>query len=408
MPPSTATCRRAARAREAARGAGRVPLGHENRDETRAYHAYLQNRDQRETAELGARIGAVDDVVKSLEYKQMEDREALDSQMELLQKELGWLKQQVSHVPRASVQGRGKSHGIASHRLLRGKLHRLARGESNKDYVGQRAPVPEWRVPWEVDWPAYEPTEFTHAKVVAQPIWADPPDAAEVDYDYRRSFEQLIVCSPIGRPLNPRGRTGTSGRGLLGKWGPNHAADPIVLRRKPRGPDEAEHDASGVPGGVLFQMVAIMRADSGQWAIPGGMVDDGELVSETLRREFTEEAGAITDVMKQADLEDALDDVFKDGGRQIYRGYVDDPRNTDNSWMETTACLFYVRDEALASRLTLTGGSDALSAKWLDVDGELLKRGAETLYADHKDFVLRALEQEQDYLGTKPLEKKGK
>lgn len=29
---------------------------------------------------------------------------------------------------------------------------------------------------------------------------------------------------------NPVGRTGISGRGCLGRWGPNHAADPIVTR----------------------------------------------------------------------------------------------------------------------------------------------------------------------------------
>ena len=29
---------------------------------------------------------------------------------------------------------------------------------------------------------------------------------------------------------NPVGRTGMVGRGLLGRWGPNHAADPIVTR----------------------------------------------------------------------------------------------------------------------------------------------------------------------------------
>lgn len=34
------------------------------------------------------------------------------------------------------------------------------------------------------------------------------------------------------RPLNPVGRTGLKGRGLLGRWGPNHAADPIVSRWK--------------------------------------------------------------------------------------------------------------------------------------------------------------------------------
>lgn len=33
-------------------------------------------------------------------------------------------------------------------------------------------------------------------------------------------------------PQNPCGRTGIIGRGLLGRWGPNHAADPIVTRWK--------------------------------------------------------------------------------------------------------------------------------------------------------------------------------
>jgi len=31
-------------------------------------------------------------------------------------------------------------------------------------------------------------------------------------------------------PQNPCGRTGITGRGQLGKWGVNHAADPIVTR----------------------------------------------------------------------------------------------------------------------------------------------------------------------------------
>lgn len=35
-----------------------------------------------------------------------------------------------------------------------------------------------------------------------------------------------------GYPLNPVGRTGIVGRGVLGRWGPNHAADPIVTRWK--------------------------------------------------------------------------------------------------------------------------------------------------------------------------------
>lgn len=33
-----------------------------------------------------------------------------------------------------------------------------------------------------------------------------------------------------GLPINPMGRTGLMGRGQLGRWGPNHAGDPIVTR----------------------------------------------------------------------------------------------------------------------------------------------------------------------------------
>lgn len=40
----------------------------------------------------------------------------------------------------------------------------------------------------------------------------------------------------------------------------------------------------------ILQFCAIQRKDCGQWALPGGMVDPGEKVSETLKREFMEEA----------------------------------------------------------------------------------------------------------------------
>ncbi|KAI2535102.1 nudix hydrolase 9 [Homo sapiens] len=37
-------------------------------------------------------------------------------------------------------------------------------------------------------------------------------------------------CRGIQAFRNPAGRTGLVGRGLLGRWGPNHAADPIITR----------------------------------------------------------------------------------------------------------------------------------------------------------------------------------
>ena len=106
-----------------------------------------------------------------------------------------------------------------------------------------------------------------------------------------------------GVPLNLRGRTGLRGRGLLGKWGPNHAADPIVTRYQ----------------GTQLQMVAIKRKDTGDWAIPGGMVDDGEMVSVTLKREFTEEAGGHMEQRSKARFEELTAKLFKKGDL-VYRG----------------------------------------------------------------------------------------
>jgi hypothetical protein len=132
----------------ACNGAGLVPLGTEHRDETRAYHSYLHWREQRERALVGARVNDVSRVVTSLELKQMEDREALDTHMDTLGKDIGWLKQQVSHVPRASnTTGRGKEHG-AARKLQRRRLHWRARSQIHTEYKDQRTHVPDWRTPW--------------------------------------------------------------------------------------------------------------------------------------------------------------------------------------------------------------------------------------------------------------------
>ena len=41
---------------------------------------------------------------------------------------------------------------------------------------------------------------------------------------------------------------------------------------------------------------------------------------------------------------------------QVYRGYVDDPRNTDNSWMETIAYHFHDEDGTSVGQFNLHAG----------------------------------------------------
>jgi len=157
-------------------------------------------------------------------------------------------------------------------------FHTKARGE----YPGypRRFTVPDEYVDWNVDYSDYKPVEYTADSTKKNS--KDPEDVKQIkDLEKRVTYEPPIrIDKATGRPLNPRGRTGLSGRGSLYNWGPNHAADPIVMKT----------DADG-----NIYMVAIKRKDTGVWAIPGGMVDPGETVSATVRREFEEEAGAVED-----------------------------------------------------------------------------------------------------------------
>ena len=225
------------------------------------------------------------------------------------------------------------------------------------------------------------PPSYTHPSVIANDRtvvkngWADPVDHSKSGFEKRLTFENNGVClldGLSGAPRNPRGNLGINGRGLLGKWAANMAADPIVTAKHPT-----------LPG--VIQVVVIRRKDNGLPALPGGMVDDGESVSVTLKREFQEEAGAVDPEHKE-EFEKDIQELFKNG-KVVYKGYVDDPRNTNNAWMETTACNFHCSD-SLRLKLKLKSGSDASDVFWLNVDPTC--KVFNSLYANHQDLILLA------------------
>ena len=121
--------------------------------------------------------------------------------------------------------------------------------ETNRFVVAYtQAPTcyPERIVPLKRDWDeeetTYDPPSWTHDIVLknAENLssgkqWADVEKPSPTILGKRRSFNGGIDCpvsevakydSKRARYLFPGGRTGLSGRGLLGRWGPNHAADP--------------------------------------------------------------------------------------------------------------------------------------------------------------------------------------
>ena len=128
-------------------------------------------------------------------------------------------------------------------------LHVKARSQANPSYP-QRFKVDDEHVPWAVPWDEYEPTVYTDKVVLEQNCetrrggWADPPvppkrAVIETRGSHELQSKQLPwVFDDRGRPLNPRGRTGMSNRGVLGKWGPNTGR----LVHRPR---DGSHQASG-------------------------------------------------------------------------------------------------------------------------------------------------------------------
>lgn len=60
---------------------------------------------------------------------------------------------------------------------------------------------------------------------------------------------------------------------------------------------------------------------------------------------------------------------------------MDDPRNTDNSWMETEAVNYHDDTGEITDCLHLEAGDDTQKVKWVDINDQL------KLYARQSQFI---------------------
>jgi len=125
--------------------------------------------------------------------------------------------------------------------------------------------------------------------------------------------------------------------------GPNYTADALVFNED--------------------QLLLILRA-SGDWALPGGFIDSDEDAVTAARREALEETGL----------------TITEHAEPVYQGIVDDPRSSEDRWIETRAFKFEVNTKTQPE-----GHDDAKDARWFPLDQ------LPALYASHSDIVSRAL-----------------
>lgn len=134
--------------------------------------------------------------------------------------------------------------------------------------------------------------------------------------------------------------------------GPNFTADAVLL----------DYEAAKV--------LLIQRGDTGQWALPGGFIDPTDQSSgEAAVREVEEEAGL----------------RLRQDAPLIFYGKVDDPRNSDTAWIETSAHLF-----AVSSAEQPSSGDDAVAVQWCDL------ADLPPLYGSHQKLIEHGL----DYLDS--------
>ncbi|CAF4299525.1 unnamed protein product [Adineta steineri] len=110
-----------------------------------------------------------------------------------------------------------------------------------------------------------------------------------------------------------------------------------------------------------------------------------EHVSAAIKRELTEEA-----INSNANGAKHVDELFKTAD-SIYKGYVDDPRNTDNAWIETEATNMHDETGELTKDLKLEAGDDASHVKWYRLDRD------HNLYASHEKTIQMVIEKHGAY-----------
>ncbi len=199
------------------------------------------------------------------------------------------------------------------YQLVADDFHLRIRIEKPESYPDRQVILID-EAPWSVDSDRYKPPYYVAPAVVAAGYmegdgrWAHPEDVAQAT--------GLVItgrsnkADDLGRPLNPRGRTGIAGRGLLGRWGANPAVAAVIVR------------ASAEGDGLEF-LVGKRTAQLGA-ALPRGMLNLDESLNDGLQRILASKAG-----LRIQDLE----------ARQIFDDFYYDYRQTDHSWVELEAWL---------------------------------------------------------------------
>lgn len=273
----------------------------------------------------------------------------------------------------ASPNGGGEKHCL---------YHVNSRILQYPDSKMTRYPVPDEFVPWEVEFPGYNPPLY-NAERNDRGMY-DPKTEMEqksckynsIDglHDFRSCCGTYIVKD--GLPLNPMGRTGLKGVGSLRWFGPNHSLHPVLTRWSTSSANGPNRKAS-----KNIEVLIVRWRGNELWSLPGGTLDPEQQIPIKFQA-----------LLDHTYLSEFL--ALLDSGTEVFHGYLDDPRNTDNAWIETRAINIHLDPKENLDKVlqNLKKSDDEITLRWQLLDykiplygneNEILQRTAEHLHAHY-------------------------
>ncbi|CAF1217287.1 unnamed protein product [Rotaria sordida] len=173
-------------------------------------------------------------------------------------------------------------------------------------------------------------------------------------------------------PLNPMGRTGVCGRGALIRWGPNKSIMAAITRWKRHNDEIAIIDGQRILEALVFK-----HKSTNDWRLLGGKILGVASPYSAICHNFNKLAFKDYNSEQSLSVEEKdMIEYFQSFARRsfstaepteftscvVYRGYIDDLRNTDNAWAEAEIWNFHYDSDISLPNLRTDG-----VALWKDV-----------------------------------------
>ncbi|CAH3020101.1 unnamed protein product [Porites evermanni] len=216
----------------------------------------------------------------------------------------------------------------------------------------QRTFVPDFLVAWQESFPGYDPPSYTAQGIQASPTRADPdimdPSNSSLVIKFncdenginRRSYcGEIEVVDRLPRWRMDENKTIVQKKG---KQVLEFLAIKSLKDEKWAMGWKSSKDGNKQGKNYLELMPVVNPEANLEWEIPGGMIMVGDSVPEALTTSLRNTVvPSLKPMIAKDTLEGHLHTIIQSANEVVYKGYVDDPRNTDNAWLEAVVLNFH-------------------------------------------------------------------